>query len=201
MKLPFQAIYVVFGLLLLNVSCTETSEENSVDIATVQDTKTRYGKSLSALPQVSEIAKVETATWSVFEDFETNVSSMNNQTVPALKTKCERLSRQSDSLLKKIPTTLHTQPVFARLVLANTRAQLLHQQVHYDKIDSLQLEQSLQEMNQAAAYLFIEINRTFKKNKIDESLKETEKMELEKQKRFLDSVYRSEIQDNIKSGM
>ena len=51
-------------------------------------------------------------------------------------------------------------------------------------------------MNLAGANLFIEINRTFKKNKIDDELKETEKKELEKQQRFLDSVYQAEIIDN-----
>ncbi|HBR53500.1 MAG TPA: hypothetical protein DEA82_04645 [Flavobacteriaceae bacterium] len=82
------------------------------------------------------------------------------------------------------------------MVLANTRAKLLEQVANYDRLDSLQLEESLQEMNLAGANLFIEINRTFKKNKIDDELKETEKKELEKQQRFLDSVYQAEIIDN-----
>ena len=181
---------------MLFISCSESSEEKTLGQIETQETTSRYGKTLKPLPNISEVARKELVSWSVFEDYETNVNKLKNKTVAALLVTSKELERQTDSLLQTIPEVLDTRPIYARLLLSNTRTKLLLQQLRYDAIDSLGLETSLQEMNIATESFFIEINRTFKKNKIDEELKETEKKELEKQKRFLDSVYQSEIKDN-----
>ncbi|HIB47621.1 MAG TPA: hypothetical protein EYN07_01605 [Flavobacteriaceae bacterium] len=196
MKFSFRHICGVLMLVTIVVSCAEISEDEKDTATETQDVNTRYGKNLVTLPPLTEVAKNETAQWSVFDDLEANLITLKNQPIGVIRAKSEQMSAQSDSLLKKIPEALDTRPVYARMVLANTRAKLLEQVANYDRLDSLQLEESLQEMNLAGANLFIEINRTFKKNKIDDELKETEKKELEKQQRFLDSVYQAEIIDN-----
>lgn len=177
------------------VSCNEAANENEAN-AQIHHDDTRYGSSLKDLPQLSGPVKTEIVSWSVFEDFEANTSRLKNQTLPSLQSISEQLVLQADSLLDKIPDTLNTRPIYARLILANTRAKLLEQLAKESTVDSLQLETSLNEMNLAVQNLFIELNRTFKKSKIDDELKETEKKELEKQKKFLDSVYNSELKDN-----
>ncbi len=190
--IPFFLFFCLF--IGLTVACEETVE-TEISIQTI-DTKTRYGKNLVALPVLSDAAKEQAVSWSVFEEFEANTNRLKNQTIPALKNISEELTFQTDSLLTKIPDTINTRPIFARLILANTRAKLLEQLSKNDVVDSLKLETSLKEMNLAVQNLFIEMNRTFTKGKIDDELKETEKKELEKQRKFLDSVYKAEIQDN-----
>lgn len=181
-------------LLSILVACEETSEGDESAIQ-VDDT-THYGSNLAVLPSLSEPAKTQAVSWSVFEDFEVNTQRLKNQTIPTLQNITKQLTQQTDSLLTKIPDTLNTPPIYARLILVNTRAKLLEQLAKDTKVDSLQLETGLKEMNLATQNLFIEMNRTFKKSKIDDELKETEKKELEKQRKFLDSVYKAELQDN-----
>ncbi|MAZ73654.1 MAG: hypothetical protein CMC70_10975 [Flavobacteriaceae bacterium] len=191
----FVLIVIFFSLLVGLYSCEETQEENEANTQ-LEDTTTRYGSNLAALPPLSDAAKVQAVSWSVFEDFGANTARLKGNTLPALQNIAEQLTQQTDSLLIKIPDTLNTRPIYARLVITNTRAKLLSQVIQEGKVDSIQLEESLREMNKAAQNLFIEMNRTFTKGKIDDELKETEKKELEKQKKFLDSVYKAEIKDN-----
>lgn len=181
-------------LLCVLVACEETTEGNETTLQV--DTTTHYGSDLTALPALSEVAKTQAISWSVFEDFEVNALQLKNKTLPSLQNISKQLTVQTDSLLTKIPDTLNTHPIYARLILVNTRAKILEQLAKENNVDSLELELGLKEMNLAAQNLFIEINRTFKKSKIDDELKETEKKELEKQKKFLDSVYKAELQDN-----
>ncbi|WP_432412118.1 hypothetical protein [Rasiella sp. SM2506] len=182
------------GVLSVLISCEETSE-TATNVQKVDDV-TRYGSMLSILPTLSEAAKSQAISWSVFEDFEANTQRLKNQTLPTLQDISEQLTLQTDSLLTKIPDTINTRYIYARLMLVNTRAKVLEQLAKENNVDSLQLEMGLEEMNIAAQNLFIEMNRTFKKSKIDDELKETEQKEIEKQRKFLDSVYKVELQDN-----
>lgn len=194
MKRLFLFIIPFVLLLFAVVSCEEISDTD-VNTQTV-DANTRYGSNLIELPPLSDAAKSQAISWSVFEDFEMNAKRLKNQIIPTLQDITEQLTIQTDSLLTKIPDTINTRYIHARLIIANTRAKLLEQLAKENNVDSLQLETSLKEMNIAAQNLFIEMNRTFTKSKIDDELKETEKKELEKQRKFLDSVYKAELQDN-----
>ncbi len=176
------------------VSCKDVSETDTS--SQLLDENARYGSALTELPTLTNAAKSQIISWSVFEDFEGNAQRLKNQTLPTLQAISEQLASQTDSLLTKIPDTINTRPIYARLILVNTRAKLLEQLAKETTIDSSLLETSLREMNTAIQNLFIEMNGTFTKSKIDDELKETEKKELEKQRKFLDSVYTSELQDN-----
>jgi len=190
-------ILTLVVLVFVLVACEENSNENETVIQI--DDKTHYGSNLAVLPTLSEAAKTQADSWSVFEDFETNTLQLKNKTLPSLQHISQQLTLQTDSLLTKIPDTINTPYIYARLILVNTRAKILEQLAQDRQVDSLQLEIGLKEMNMAAQSLFIEMNRTFTKSKIDDELKETEKKELEKQKKFLDSVYKAELQDNKKN--
>ena len=80
-------------------------------------------------------------------------------------------------------------------MVAKTRALLLQQEVHKARIDSSQLQIQIDEMNMATKNLIIQINEKFQKDDIDFQRKDDENKEIEKQKKFLDSVYKSELQD------
>ena len=100
-----------------------------------------------------------------------------------------------DSLSKNIPDTLFNQAILSRVIVVKTRINLLHQELKKSKIDSIQLQNYMNEMNASVSNLIIQINEKFQKDAIDLKRVEDEKKELENQKRFLDSVYQIELQD------
>ena len=182
-------------VLLLVISCGKNSEtiENPQEIL---DTTTLFGDGNFVFPALSKNAKAYITQWGAFEDFETEAKSVNNSTIEVLQDKTERLISRIDSLTKKVPDTLQTQSIVSRVMVAKTRAHLLHQEVRKMQIDSTRLQKQIYEMNRATKNLLIQINEKFQKDAIDFQRKDDEKKEIEKQKRFLDSVYKSELQDN-----
>jgi hypothetical protein len=72
---------------------------------------------------------------------------------------------------------------------------LLNQQVHKSKVDSAAIAIQLEELTFATINLFLQINEKLQKDAIDLQRIDDEKKELEKQKRFLDSVYLAERND------
>ena len=79
--------------------------------------------------------------------------------------------------------------------MVKTRSQLLEQEVNKSRIDSMQLQKYFEEMNISVKNLMVQINEKFQKDAIDFQRVDNEKQELEKQQRFLDSVYQIELQD------
>jgi hypothetical protein len=185
--------YIVFIFFLL-ISCGNLSEEINDPIES-QNSTSLFGNKKFEFPRLSENAREYITHWGAYEDFESEAKSLNGSTVEGLRDKTERLISRIDSLTKMVPDTLKTQPIISRVMVAKTRASLLRQEVHEAKIDSTRLEEQVHEMNMATKNLIIQINEKFLKDDIDFQRKDDEKKELEKQKRFLDSVYQSELSD------
>lgn len=178
------------------VACEENVANRETTIETLQDTQTRYGSNMITFIPLTTEAQEAVQQWSVFEDFQENAAALKNQTASSLQVKTEQIQRQTDSLLKQVPTILDTRPIVERLILVHTRVRLMHQEVHSSRLDSVRLERSLDEFSIAAQNLLVQINGKFNKNRIDNELRDIEKKELEKQQRFLDSVYQQELKDN-----
>lgn len=185
----------ITGLFFLLVSCEEAAENTEVAEKPEQKEGVRYGYQDFLFPALSERAREEVAQWSVFEEFEAEAKTVNGNTIEALRDKSERLLSHTDSLSKKLPAPLFTNPIYSRFNVVNSRVQLLHQEVRKARIDSVQLQEYIQELNIAVKNLIIQINEKFQKEDIDLERKEDEEKELQKQKKFLDSVYRAELQD------
>jgi hypothetical protein len=182
----------ISGLVL--TACGNTSEDQGA-----QPENTSWQGSIAPkgvdIPILSEVVKTQTSQWSVFEDFEIEVRSINGSSLEKLRSSTERLVQYSDSLSKKIPDTLRNNAVRSRLTVVKTRANLLFQAVHKSRTDSLQLANAIAEMNKATSNFFVQLNEKFQKDAIDLQRKDDEEKELEKQKKFLDSVYKAELQD------
>ena len=131
----------------------------------------------------------------IFDEFKSEVTTINSHSVAVIRNKSERLILHTDSLKRTIPDTLNTQPIYSRLMVTQTRAMLLNQETNRDRLDTLLLEQAMKEFNQSVSSLFVQINEKFQKDRIDRQRADDEKLELEKQKRFLDSVEQSELED------
>lgn len=175
-------------------SCGDTSTEDVAPQIAVQDTM-RYGKQYESFPKLSQNARVEIENWSVYDDFYAEASTLNDLNLENLRTKTNRLLRHTDSLSKKIPDTLFTPAIYSRLIILQTRIRLLKQEVNRGIVNSEKVETQIAETNDAVKNLIVQLNEKFQKDGIDLQRIDNEKKELEKQKKFLDSVYQAELKD------
>ena len=195
MKFVF-SFYISF--LILNfgmVSCGDSNEKSQSEIQTTNNSSTLFGNQKFVFPELSDKAKIYVSNWAVYDDFEKEVKTLNGNTIEVLLNKSELLVSHLDSLSKNIPDTLFNQAILSRVIVVKTRINLLHQELKKSKIDSIQLQNYMNEMNASVSNLIIQINEKFQKDAIDLKRVEDEKKELENQKRFLDSVYKIELQD------
>lgn len=195
MKFVF-SFYISF--LILNfgmVSCGDSNEKSQSEIQTTNNSSTLFGDQKFVFPELSDKAKIYVTNWAVYDDFEKEVKTLNGNTIEVLLNKSELLVSHLDSLSKNIPDTLFNQAILSRVIVVKTRINLLHQELKKSKIDSIQLQNYMNEMNASVSNLIIQINEKFQKDAIDLKRVEDEKKELENQKRFLDSVYKIELQD------
>jgi len=190
--------YVLSAFLavsLLLTSCGEPEEEPVKIVTEAQDFSKIYGNSSIKFPKLISEAETEVSGWSVFQDFQREINSLNGATLAELRVSTERLKQHTDSLGEKIPEVLATQPISSRLLVVNSRVNLLDQEINKSRIDSLSIEEKLEELTTATINFYLQINEKLQKDRIDEEREEDEKKELEKQKRFLDSVYQAELKD------
>jgi len=192
-------LVIITSAVLMLHSCGESEIEPVNETVVVENLNIRYGKESLKLPQLTTSAQAEVANWLVFDDFQKEISTINGNTLNDLKSKTERLLLHTDSLSKKIPNVLYTRPITSRLVVLNSRVNLLHQEVSKAKTDSTAIVNQLNELTTAATNFIVQINEKLEKDEIDLERVEDEKKELKKQKRFLDSVYKAEREDLMKN--
>ena len=193
-QFKYLVFLVLLGLLL--IGCEDTKEEIPQQSEEVVDSSSTFGDSDKKFPLLIPEAQQQVENWSVFEDFLLELSRLNGSNINELKARTERLGMHTDSLSKRIPNDLYTNPVTSRLMVLRTRIKLLSQEVNRSFIDSVAVAVQIDELNHAATNLLLQINEKIQKDMIDLEQQEAEKRELEKQKRFLDSVYRAERRDN-----
>lgn len=186
-------IISLLSFVLIAFSCGN-SEEKNVEVPN-NDASILFGDKNFDFPQLSAPAKEQAIHWGVFEDFVAEAKNANGSNYQDLRNRSELLKQYSDSLLKKIPDTLNTRPITSRLFVLKTRSELLFQTASQSAIDSLKLQNSMEEMNVALKNLIVQINEKFQKDNIDFQRKDNEENELKQQKRYRDSILNLELQD------
>lgn len=186
-------IIPLLSFVLLTISCGN-SEEKQVE-APNNDASILFGNKNFEFPELSSPAREQAIHWGILEDFVTEAKNANGSNYQDLRNRSELLKQYSDSLLKKIPDTLNTKPITSRLFVLKTRSELLFQSANQAKIDSLKLENSIEEMNMALKNLIVQLNEKFQKDAIDFQRKDNERNELKQQKRSKDSIMNLELQD------
>jgi len=176
-KLLSSAVLIVFMSCFVLVSCKKLSKDTEKK-EIVELGNDIYGSKSSVIPVISEKAKIYGVQWIGFEDFEIEFRSLNGSTLEQLRAKSERLVQYTDSLTKKIPDTLNSISISSRLVVVRTRANLLFQEVHKSRLDSLRLENAIDEMNIAVTHLILQLNEKFEKDEIDLQRKEADDNDL-----------------------
>ncbi len=193
MKFIF-SLFIIVGFIF---SCGNSSEENQ-NQKPENDASIIFGDKNFAFPELSVPAKEQATRWGVLEDFLSQAKNINGSNFEALRISSERMKEYSDSLFKNIPDTLNTKSINSRLLVIKTRSELLFQSSHQDAIDSLKVQNTVDEMNIAVNNLIIQLNEKFQKDNIDSQRKEDEQSELKKQQRFNDSILNLELQDKKK---
>lgn len=193
--------WTIAGALML-VLCTpwysscDNSETNTVEeVVPVQELTRTYGETTTELPRLMNGAEGVVTNWPVFDELSNALESIKGATASEIKAKTERLILFTDSLAKTIPDTLDSKPIRSRLLIVDTRVQLLDQEVRKSRPDTAIIESCVRELNMAGSNFINQINEKLAKDRINQERREDEEKELEKQQRFLDSVYQSELED------
>ncbi|WP_026451742.1 hypothetical protein [Aequorivita capsosiphonis] len=186
-------IIPLLSLVLLAISCGNSEDQK--EEAPKNDVSILFGNKNFEFPELSAPAKEQAIHWGILEDYVAEAKNANGSNYQELRNRSELLREYSDSLVKKIPDTLNTNPIKSRLFVLKTRSELLFQAANQSKIDSLKLENSIEKMNMALKNLIVQLNQKFQKDKIDFQRKDNEENELKKQKRFRDSILNLELQD------
>ncbi len=187
-------VVVLYGLQFLTSCGNDSQKVVEIEPANVQE-KQFYGIDDFVFPNLDNNSKIQVSQWAVFEDFDNEIRTINRRTKEVLRNKSLRLVTQMDSLSKNIPDTLSSRAIKSRLLVVKTRVYLLNQEINKSKSDSSMLQNHISELNTSYSNLIQQINEKFEKDAIDVQRLDDEKKELEKQKRFLDSVYDAELKD------
>ena len=184
--------------LLFVVSCIDSpraATQNKID--QVADSKL-FGQADAMLPDFSDSSENYISQWPVFDDLITEVLAINQASLTTIQQRSNLLVSRMDSLTKNIPDTLNTQPIYSRVIITKTRAAIVKQVASKGRLDTLEMQKAIMQMNLATANLIIQINEKFEKDTQDNSVKNNELKEKQVLKKRLDSVYKTSAQNNKK---
>ena len=184
--------------LLFVVSCIDSpraATQNKID--QVADSKL-FGQADAMLPDFSDSSENYISQWPVFDDLITEVLAINQASLTTIQQRSNLLVSRMDSLTKNIPDTLNTQPIYSRVIITKTRAAIVKQVANKGRLDTLEMQKAIMQMNLATANLIIQINEKFEKDTQDNSVKNNELKEKQVLKKRLDSVYKTSAQNNKK---
>ena len=184
--------------LLFVVSCIDSQQTaTQTKIDQVTDSKL-FGQADAMLPDFSESSENYISQWPVFDDLITEVLAINQASLTTIQQRSNLLVSRMDSLTKNIPDTLNTQPIYSRVIITKTRAAIIKQVANKGRLDTLEMQKAILQMNLATANLIIQINEKFEKDTQDNSVKNNELKEKQVFKKRLDSVYKTSAQNNKK---
>lgn len=184
--------------LLFVVSCIDSQQTaTQTKIDQVTDSKL-FGQADAMLPDFSESSENYISQWPVFDDLITEVLAINQASLTTIQQRSNLLVSRMDSLTKNIPDTLNTQPIYSRAIITKTRAAIVKQVANKGRLDTLEIQKAIKQMNLATANLIIQINEKFEKDTQDNSVKNNELKEKQVLKKRLDSVYKTSAQNNKK---
>ena len=184
--------------LLFVVSCIDSQQTaTQTKIDQVTDSKL-FGQADAMLPDFSDSSENYISQWPVFDDLITEVLAINQASLTTIQQRSNLLVSRMDSLTKNIPDTLNTQPIYSRVIITKTRAAIVKQVANKGRLDTLEMQKAIMQMNLATANLIIQINEKFEKDTQDNSVKNNELKEKQVLKKRLDSVYKTSAQNNKK---
>ncbi len=186
----------IFSLFQLFGCKTDLAKDNLATNSLDAKEKTYVFSNLT-FNALSQSARDLVIPWESFSQLMEEAQSLHGETTEGLRSKIPTLVSISDSLMVKIPDTLNTRQIQSRLLVCKTRLQLLDQELNKSRPDTTQIQTALNEFQQAINTVIIQLNQHLIKSSIDKQRSADEKKELEKQKQFLDSVYKAELTNTL----
>ena len=179
------------------LACEQGAETTNQAVnAQDADTTEALGIANLKLPQLISNAQTIVDDWSIFDDLESELVTLNGLPLADVRSRMERLITFSDSVAKTVPDTLMVQPVRSRLLIVKTRIRLLNQAVKSARPNKETIRTNFEGVNESWKFLKIQINEKLLKDSIDRQRKDDEKAELEKQQAKRDSIAISEGDNN-----
>lgn len=169
---------LVFLSCILFFSCGETAEEE--EALPFENTTAVFGDPQFRFPELLPAVESEILHWNAMEDFIAAAKELNGSTYGQLQIRSEQLKSHCDSIFVRLPDTLNTSPIRSRLLVLQTRSEVLHQNTSGGKTDEEAINRSLDELNLAISNLLNHFNEKFKKDAIDRQRLEDERSELQK---------------------
>ncbi|HZW77623.1 MAG TPA: hypothetical protein VFF21_04875 [Flavobacteriaceae bacterium] len=187
--------FLLFILLASVFSSCETKSGTNEEENKEFSSSTYFGEKDYLLPTLTPATQELVRQWQTLEDLLNQAKNLNGSSHSELRNGSEIMRRSADSLMATIPAVFDTNIIKSRLLVVQTRAELIYQAAHADTRDSLAIQNSITEMNHAIKNLILQLNEKLEKDLIDIQRTEDENAEFKKQQRFRDSVFSAEFQD------
>lgn len=189
------SIIPILGVFLLALqACNDGKQGQSHSELHKTDT-IRYGNNGYVFPKLVPKADAVVKDWPIYKDFNGVSSDLGNSNLEQLKQKGLSLFSITDSLSRSLPDVLQNNMIISRIAVVKTRVNLLNQEVQKGKIDSLQIENCIKELQKATSNFVQQINEKIQKDQIDSARRQDEIQELEKKERARDSIFQLELED------
>jgi|SRR5690625_2583750 len=165
-------------------------EEERAYMPDPTDSSTTYNWPEAEFVKQTSDAENATLQWSVFPELKSTLASIPQADLNRIRTQTKKLTRYSDSLRKRMPATLQTKPISARLDVVYARVALLDLSANSLQVDSLELRENYEESLTAFNILLHQINEKFEKDAIQKQ--EGINYSREVQQRLRDSIFKVE---------
>ena len=146
------------------------SNAPSASVMVKKDT-TLFGVAPFEFPYLSSEAQEVIADWPVFKDFRRISLNLQKVTIEDLKFRSKNLLTQTDSLAASLPKVLDTPILSARLLVVQTRLNLLHMETKKGTPQVDALERHLTDLRLSIAEFVLHINEKLEKDALDRNRK------------------------------
>jgi hypothetical protein len=165
------------AVFFVAIACGGTSEgadaQAQESIVPIKDT-TRYGVEPFQFPELSAQAETIIEDWPVFKDFKRISLNLQNVAVEDLKFRSKNLLVQTDSLAASLPEILDSPIITARLLVIQTRLQLLHQETKKGTPKTQELETHLTNLRLSIEEFVLHVNEKLEKDALDKNRRNKE---------------------------
>ncbi len=183
--MKYLLLFIISFFVILGCGDSKNEDQNQ---QTFSDSSYIFGNPDYKVPALSGIAKEQAASWTILEDFLYEVKNVNGSNYEKLQNHAKQLAEYSTSLFKDIPDTINNNQISSRLVVLETRSKLLQQVAFQSNFDTLDIQNSLKELNVAVENFIVQLNEKFEKDKIDLQRKDNEQQELKSQQKKSDTT-------------
>ncbi len=180
-------LILFFIPFLVILGCENSNNEEQAE-ETFSDSSYLFGKANYQAPPLSDAVKEQAASWPVLEDYLYEFNNINGSNFEKLQNHSKQLAEYSTSLFKDIPEKINNNQIGSRLVVLETRSKILQQVIFQSNFDTLDIQNSIKELNFAVENFILQLNEKFEKDKIDLQRKDNEEQELKSQKKKIDTI-------------